>query len=182
MFSFVEGWKASRDFVPDNYLRGLPVTSPSATPLVADFCSKYACMYVCVYVNTGKHPYIPIYMHMSTLSNTTSIDLHMTTLIFYACWPPGGGFQSRTDGRQRPSSIKKQTLMRVPRTGIWVVVKIMVPCWVLNIIRYLVFRGPKRGPYLVLTTTHLLYDIWYKFFVFQPPLADQGLCFLVYGM
>ena len=28
---------------------------------------------------------------------------------------------------------------------IWVAVKIMVPFWVLNIIRHLVFRGPKRG-------------------------------------
>ena len=27
------------------------------------------------------------------------------------------------------------------------VVKIMVPFWVLNKIRHLVFRGPKRGPY-----------------------------------
>ena len=29
---------------------------------------------------------------------------------------------------------------------IWVVVKIMVPCLVLSIIRHLAFRGPKRGP------------------------------------
>ena len=28
----------------------------------------------------------------------------------------------------------------------WVVVKIMVPFWVLNIIRHLVFRVPKKGP------------------------------------
>ena len=28
----------------------------------------------------------------------------------------------------------------------WVVVKIMVPFWVLSILRHLVFRGPKRGP------------------------------------
>ena len=31
---------------------------------------------------------------------------------------------------------------------IWVVVKIMVPCLVLSILRHLVFRGPKRGPQL----------------------------------
>ena len=30
--------------------------------------------------------------------------------------------------------------------SIWVVVKIMVPFWVLINIRHLVFRGPKRGP------------------------------------
>ena len=32
--------RRTRFVVPDNYLRGLPVTSPSATPLVQDFCSK----------------------------------------------------------------------------------------------------------------------------------------------
>ena len=31
--------------------------------------------------------------------------------------------------------------------SIWVVVKIMVPCWVLSIIRHLVFRGPKKDHY-----------------------------------
>ena len=35
----------------------------------------------------------------------------------------------------------------------WVVVKIMVPFWVLVIIRHLMFRAPKRGPNL--TTTHM---------------------------
>ena len=30
--------------------------------------------------------------------------------------------------------------------GIWVVVKIMVPFWLLTIMRQLVFRGPKKGP------------------------------------
>ena len=29
---------------------------------------------------------------------------------------------------------------------IWVVVKIMVPLWVLNIVRHLIFRVPKKGP------------------------------------
>ena len=29
---------------------------------------------------------------------------------------------------------------------IWVVVKIMVPFWVPNIIRHLLFRVPKKGP------------------------------------
>ena len=29
---------------------------------------------------------------------------------------------------------------------IWVVVKIMVPFWLLIIVRHLVFRGLKRGP------------------------------------
>ena len=39
-------------------------------------------------------------------------------------------------------------------THIWVVVKIMVPLWVLNIIRHLIFKVPKKGP-LILTTTHI---------------------------
>ena len=42
----------------------------------------------------------------------------------------------------------------VCRILIWVVVKIMVPFWVLGIIRHLIFRGPKRGP-LLWTTTHI---------------------------
>ena len=29
---------------------------------------------------------------------------------------------------------------------IWVVVKIRVPVWALNIIRHLIFRVPKKGP------------------------------------
>ena len=29
---------------------------------------------------------------------------------------------------------------------IWVVVKIMVPFWIPNIIRHLIFRVPKKGP------------------------------------
>ena len=38
---------------------------------------------------------------------------------------------------------------RVPfRICMWVVVQIMVPFWVLSIIRHLLFRGPKRGPYV----------------------------------
>ena len=32
------------------------------------------------------------------------------------------------------------------RTHIWVVVKIMVPFRVLNIVRHLLFRVPKKGP------------------------------------
>ena len=32
------------------------------------------------------------------------------------------------------------------RIPVWMVVKIMVPFWVLNIILHLVFREPKRGP------------------------------------
>ena len=36
----------------------------------------------------------------------------------------------------------------------WVVVKIRVPFWVLNIIRHLIFRVPKKGT-LILTTTHM---------------------------
>ena len=35
-------------------------------------------------------------------------------------------------------------LLRVCST--WVVVKIMVPLWVLSTIRHLVFWGPRRGP------------------------------------
>ena len=29
---------------------------------------------------------------------------------------------------------------------IWVVVKIMVPCWIPILIRHLIFRVPKKGP------------------------------------
>ena len=46
--------------------------------------------------------------------------------------------------------------MALPRDGvmkagasvqlIWVVVKIMIPFWVLIIIRHLIFRVPKKGP------------------------------------
>ena len=32
------------------------------------------------------------------------------------------------------------------RICFWVVVKTMVPFWVLNITRHLIFNGPKRGP------------------------------------
>ena len=38
---------------------------------------------------------------------------------------------------------------------ICVVVKIMVPFWVLSIVRHLVFRGPKRGGARVLIAIHL---------------------------
>ena len=41
---------------------------------------------------------------------------------------------------------------------IWVVVKIMVPFWVLSIIWHLIFRGPKKGT-IILTTTHM---VWYS--------------------
>ena len=34
----------------------------------------------------------------------------------------------------------------------WVVVKIMVPFWVLNIVRHLLFGVPKKGPYFLTTT------------------------------
>ena len=37
-------------------------------------------------------------------------------------------------------------LMQNVGGGMWVVVKILVPFWVLSIIRHLVFRGPKKGP------------------------------------
>ena len=43
---------------------------------------------------------------------------------------------------------------RVHEIYIWVVVKIMVPLWVLIIIRHLLFRVPKIGT-LILTTTHI---------------------------
>ena len=33
-----------------------------------------------------------------------------------------------------------------PNRDIWAVVKIMVPVWVLIIIRHLAFRVPKKGP------------------------------------
>ena len=37
---------------------------------------------------------------------------------------------------------------------IWVVVKIMVPFWVLNMLRHLKFRAPQKGT-RILTTTHI---------------------------
>ena len=36
----------------------------------------------------------------------------------------------------------------------WVVVKIMVPFWVPNIVRHLIFRVPKKGT-IILKTTHM---------------------------
>ena len=38
--------------------------------------------------------------------------------------------------------------------AMWVVVRIMVPFWVLNIVRHLLFRVPKRGT-IILTTTNV---------------------------
>ena len=38
------------------------------------------------------------------------------------------------------------TLMSPYDNDMWVVVKIMVPFWVLNIVRRLIFRAPKKGP------------------------------------
>ena len=44
----------------------------------------------------------------------------------------------------------------VTANSTWVVVKIMVPvdCWVLVIIRHLIFRVPNRGT-IILTTAHM---------------------------
>ena len=41
-----------------------------------------------------------------------------------------------------------------PQNYVGVVVKIRVPLWVLNIIRHLLFRVPKKGT-LILTTTRM---------------------------
>ena len=41
-------------------------------------------------------------------------------------------------------------------TPIWVVVKIMIPFWVLIVMRHLIFRVPQKGA-IILTTTHM-YD------------------------
>ena len=38
------------------------------------------------------------------------------------------------------------TFFTVELGAMWVVVKIMVPFWVLIIIRHLIFRVPKKGP------------------------------------
>ena len=46
----------------------------------------------------------------------------------------GNGRSSAFSFRMRPPAL------------IWVVVKIRVPLWVPNIIRYLIFRVPKNGP------------------------------------
>ena len=45
----------------------------------------------------------------------------------------------------------------------WVVVEVMVSFWVLNIMRHLVFRGPKKGT-IILTTAHVYqsYESWNK--------------------
>ena len=40
---------------------------------------------------------------------------------------------------------------------IWVIVKVMVPFWVLNIVRHLIlFRVPKKGT-IILTTTRMVF-------------------------
>ena len=44
--------------------------------------------------------------------------------------------------------------MGLTRVITWVVVKTMVPFWVLSIIRHLIFRGPKKGT-IFLTTSHI---------------------------
>ena len=44
--------------------------------------------------------------------------------------------------------------MRHIKGIIWVVVKIVVPFWILFIIRHLVFRVPKKGT-IISTTTHI---------------------------
>ena len=49
-------------------------------------------------------------------------------------------------GGSVPSATKTMSCCRSPRSSRWVVVRNMVPCWVLNIIRHLVLRGSKRGP------------------------------------
>ena len=41
---------------------------------------------------------------------------------------------------------------------IWVAVKIMVPVWCLNMIRFLGFTGPQKGT-IILTTAHLVFFI-----------------------
>ena len=54
---------------------------------------------------------------------------------------------------------------------LWVLVKIMVPFWVLSRIRHLVFRGPRRK-IIILTTTQYR-ALWrrsrYKVVYFEPP-------------
>ena len=37
------------------------------------------------------------------------------------------------------------SLSKNDNTGIWVVVKVMVPFWALSVVRHLVFRGRSRG-------------------------------------
>ena len=45
-----------------------------------------------------------------------------------------------------PRAYRQRGRQRDAKIGTWVVVKIMVPFWVLNIIRHLIFRVPKKGP------------------------------------
>ena len=47
--------------------------------------------------------------------------------------------------RKRPRHTRAPALPNHHK-AIWVVVKIMVPFWVLNIIQHLIFRVPKKGP------------------------------------
>ena len=70
----------------------------------------------------------------------------------------------------------------------WVVVKITVPFWVLNIIRHLVFRGPKKGT-IILTTTQMCCASLERYSVAeissneiyrngQPVSGPKGFCWL----
>ena len=52
----------------------------------------------------------------------------------------------RTFRLKRSSREKKPTHDTNGPATIWVVGKIMVPCRVLNVIRHLIFRVPKKGP------------------------------------
>ena len=47
---------------------------------------------------------------------------------------------------------------------IWVVVKIMVPCWISTIIRHRIFRVPKRD---LILTTHPRGGYWVAFEEFK---------------
>ena len=46
----------------------------------------------------------------------------------------------------RENSCNRNLLQNQQDRSTFVVVKIIVPFWVLSIIRHLTFRGPKRGP------------------------------------
>ena len=58
---------------------------------------------------------------------------------------PWGSRARRTQQSDPKRYSRKVALLKSMSISIWVVVKIMVPFWLLLVIRHLVFRGPKKG-------------------------------------
>ena len=76
---------------------------------------------------------------------STAWRYHRHRALEYEPWPRQrpGDRDRRLVARQHPRVAKGGVCMA---TGMWVVVKMMVPCWFLNIIRHPVFRGPQKRP------------------------------------